>query len=124
MVDAGVDLQPQKKREMIIKYQKQTSDTEELKNLMSEMGMSPEEVECLKRQYAGKRVVVFVPKELQANTLYTVTLKPGVTVPDSELEMTADFRFQFETGSEERTGETPGEPPRRRYCRWSGLTMR
>ncbi|HLA18240.1 MAG TPA: MG2 domain-containing protein [Dehalococcoidia bacterium] len=71
-----------------------------------------------------KRVVAFVPKELQANTLYTVTLKPGVTVPDSELEMTADFRFQFETGSEERTGETPGGPPRLQFSRltWEAST--
>src|SRR3990172_11075971 len=59
-----------------------------------------------------KRVVVFVPKELQANRLYTVTLKAGVTVAGSELETTADYGFQFETGSEERTGETPGGPPR------------
>ncbi|MFH1631118.1 MAG: OB-fold nucleic acid binding domain-containing protein [Candidatus Aenigmatarchaeota archaeon] len=36
-----------KKREMILKYQKQTSDMDELKNLMTEMGMSPEEVEAI-----------------------------------------------------------------------------
>jgi len=71
-----------------------------------------------------KRVVVFVPKELQANTLYTVTLKPGVTVLGSELEITADFRFRFETGSGDRTGETPGGPPRLQFSRltWESST--
>jgi hypothetical protein len=57
-----------------------------------------------------KRVVVFVPKELQPETLYTVTLGTGVSIPGSDQTLAEEFTFQFETGSEERTGETPGQP--------------
>jgi len=39
--------QIQKKRELILKYQRQTSDIEELKNLMTEMGVPSEEVEAI-----------------------------------------------------------------------------
>ena len=71
-----------------------------------------------------KRVVVFVPKELQANTLYTVTLEAGLTVPGSAIETASEFRFQFETGSGERTGETPGGPPGLQFSRltWESST--
>jgi hypothetical protein len=57
-----------------------------------------------------KRVAVFVPKELQPETLYTVTLGTGVGIAGSDQTLAEEFTFQFETGSEERTGETPGQP--------------
>ncbi|MGH2785783.1 MAG: Ig-like domain-containing protein, partial [Actinomycetota bacterium] len=57
-----------------------------------------------------KRVFVFVPDELRPRTLYTVTLKPGVRVAGSDESMRQPFTFRFETGSSERSGETPGEP--------------
>jgi len=57
-----------------------------------------------------KRVVVFVPVELQPETLYTVALGTGVGIDGSDQTLTEEFTFQFETGSEERTGETPGQP--------------
>jgi hypothetical protein len=50
----------------------------------------------------NKRVVVFVPKALQPETLYTVTLAPGVTVAGAEPRMAEPFTFSFETGSTNR----------------------
>ena len=44
-----------------------------------------------------KRVVVFVPKDLAFETLYTVTLDAGVSSGD--LTMEESFSFSFETGS-------------------------
>lgn len=57
-----------------------------------------------------KRVVVFVPKKLEPRTLYTVTLRPGVALQGSKERTTTPFIFRFETGSDERSGDTPGEP--------------
>lgn len=57
-----------------------------------------------------KRVVVFVPKSLQPATLYTVTLEAGASVPGGQT-ITEDFRYQFETGNSDRTGDTPGTLP-------------
>jgi len=58
-----------------------------------------------------KRVLVFVPQELAKTTLYTVTLKAGAGLTGSGETMEQDFRFQFETGASDRTGDTPGPPP-------------
>ncbi len=55
-----------------------------------------------------KRTVVFVPKELLPQTLYTVTVGPGVGIEGSDQTLGEPFTFQFETGSTARTGETPG----------------
>ncbi len=57
-----------------------------------------------------KRVAVFVPESLQADTLYTVTVHKGVGLANSALTMTDDFSFQFETGETGRTGDTPLAP--------------
>ncbi|MCH8949130.1 MAG: Ig-like domain-containing protein, partial [Chloroflexi bacterium] len=51
-----------------------------------------------------KRVAVFVPKELQANTLYTVTITSGLGVRGTNDVMAEDKVFQFETGGGERSG--------------------
>ncbi len=53
-----------------------------------------------------KRTVVFVPQALQAQTLYTVTLGSGVSVADTDLTL-SPFTFSFETGTSDRSGETP-----------------
>lgn len=47
-----------------------------------------------------KKTVVFVPKQkLQPGTVYTVTLKPGLALKESELQLTQEVRFAFETES-------------------------
>ena len=56
------------------------------------------------------RVVVFVPDVLRPRTLYTVTLKPGARVAGSKEMLRQPFTFRFETGSTDRSGETPGDP--------------
>jgi hypothetical protein len=58
-----------------------------------------------------KRTVVFVPKALKPQTLYTVRLDAGVALAGTNQTMSEPFTFRFETGSIERTGETPGVPP-------------
>ena len=57
-----------------------------------------------------KRVAVFVPERLSANTLYTVTIRGGLGVPGSDDVMVDDFVFQFETSDTERTGNVPFRP--------------
>jgi len=71
-----------------------------------------------------KRVVVLVPKELQPETLYTVTLGAGVGIAGSDQTLAQEFVFQFETGSEGRTGETPGGAPALQFSRrvWESAT--
>jgi hypothetical protein len=71
-----------------------------------------------------KRTVVFVPVELQPETLYTVTLGTGVGIAGSDQTLAQDFTFRFETGSEARTGETPGAPPALQFSRrvWESAT--
>ena len=51
-----------------------------------------------------KRVVVFVPENLQPDTLYTVTITSGIGVRGTDDVMAEDKVFQFETGGAERTG--------------------
>jgi hypothetical protein len=71
-----------------------------------------------------KRTVVFVPVELQPETLYTVTLGTGVGIAGSDQTLAQEFTFRFETGSEARTGETPGAPPVLQFSRrvWESAT--
>ena len=53
-----------------------------------------------------KKTAVFVPKEkLLPGTAYTVTLKPGLALKDSEMKLTQEVRFAFETESAEAAGK-------------------
>lgn len=52
-----------------------------------------------------KKVAVFVPKELQPGTLYTVTVKAGAGVRGSATGLAADYVFQFETEPEAGPGQ-------------------
>lgn len=49
------------------------------------------------------RVVVFVPKKLESKTIYTVTLKEGLTLKDTDKILASQTSFSFET--ENATGE-------------------
>jgi len=44
-----------------------------------------------------KKTLVFVPKELQPATIYTVTLKKGLPLAGSSETLAADYLFSFET---------------------------
>lgn len=44
-----------------------------------------------------KKTLVFVPKKLDYATIYTVTLKQGLKLTDSEDVLTEDYSFSFET---------------------------
>ena len=46
-----------------------------------------------------KRVVVFVPRALQPETLYAVTVHAGVTLSGSSAALAEDHVFRFETGN-------------------------
>ncbi|MCL5411573.1 MAG: Ig-like domain-containing protein [Patescibacteria group bacterium] len=46
-----------------------------------------------------RRTVIFVPKHLQPDTLYTVKLKKGLGFEGSEEKLKEDYVFQFETES-------------------------
>jgi alpha-2-macroglobulin len=47
----------------------------------------------------NRRVLTFIPERLSDSTLYTVTLKSGLAVNDTD-KLTTDHTFQFETSSE------------------------
>ncbi|MDD4665870.1 MAG: alpha-2-macroglobulin family protein, partial [Clostridia bacterium] len=49
-----------------------------------------------------KKTLVFIPKQLEAETLYTVTLKKGVPLLDSAGTLSADYCFSFETAKTEK----------------------
>ncbi|MEX2247094.1 MAG: Ig-like domain-containing protein [Dehalococcoidia bacterium] len=57
-----------------------------------------------------KRVAVFIPRRLAPETLYTVTLAPGVRVAGSDLGTEEPFTFRFETGSVTRQDQLPFSP--------------
>lgn len=57
-----------------------------------------------------KRVLVFVPQRLVPETLYTVTVAPGVTVADGGLETREPHTFSFETGSARRQDQLGMSP--------------
>ncbi|MGE0686635.1 MAG: Ig-like domain-containing protein [Dehalococcoidia bacterium] len=60
-----------------------------------------------------KRTLVFVPRELQPETIYTVSVAPGVTAAGGAL-LSEPYTFAFETGTNRR-GQ-PGSP-----VRWTGF---
>ncbi len=45
--------------------------------------------------------VVFVPKKLEEKTIYTITLKAGLSLSGSEQKLEKDYIFSFETGAED-----------------------
>lgn len=47
-----------------------------------------------------KNTVVFVPDELEAETIYTVTIKKGLELKNSEQKIQEDIVFQFETNKD------------------------
>lgn len=49
---------------------------------------------------AHGKTVVFVPKGLKEKTIYTVTLKAGLTLADSNQKLIEDYTFSFETGQD------------------------
>lgn len=44
-----------------------------------------------------KKTVVFVPESLEADTLYTITIKKGLSIKGSEEKTQEDFTFSFQT---------------------------
>jgi hypothetical protein len=54
-----------------------------------------------------KRTVVFVPRELAPETLYTVRIRAGTPVEHTGLVLEEEYVFQFETGTALRLGFTP-----------------
>lgn len=46
-------------------------------------------------------VVVFLPKKLEEKTIYTITLKAGLTLEGSTQKLEEDYKFSFETSSKE-----------------------
>lgn len=52
-----------------------------------------------------KKTAVFVPKKLQPKTLYTVKIKKGLPLGNSEQVLEHDFVFQFETKEETQDNE-------------------
>ncbi len=52
-----------------------------------------------------KRTFAFVPEALAPDTLYTVTVEPGVGVTGSDEALAEPFVLQFETGSDSRGGD-------------------
>lgn len=46
-----------------------------------------------------KKAVVFVPKDLKESTIYTIKIKKGLKLKDTNYALTEDLEFQFETTS-------------------------
>ena len=44
-----------------------------------------------------KKTVVFIPKKLEPSTLYTVRIKSGLKISNSDTQLPQDYIFQFET---------------------------
>lgn len=53
------------------------------------------------------RVIAFVPKQLEEKTVYTVTIKAGLPLKDSEKILQEDVVFSFETASTEESYTDP-----------------
>ncbi|MGI5858651.1 MAG: alpha-2-macroglobulin family protein, partial [Tepidanaerobacteraceae bacterium] len=49
-----------------------------------------------------KKTAVFVPKSLEPETIYTITVKKGLPLSGSSQALEEDFTFQFETSGESR----------------------
>lgn len=77
-------------------------DPEQVKNYFS---ISPQ-VEG--RFEKHKRTLVFVPKEMQPGTVYSVTLRKGLPLLESSEVLAGDYSFSFETAvpSQEKVGFT------------------
>lgn len=52
------------------------------------------------------KTAVFVPDKLDENTIYTVTIKKGITVKGSEDSLKEDYSFSFQTVIPETTGSS------------------
>ena len=50
---------------------------------------------------------VFIPKELKAGTIYTVTIKKGLTAADKSVSLAEDYTFSFETSPDEKSTADP-----------------
>ncbi len=50
---------------------------------------------------------VFIPKELKAGTLYTVTIKKGLSAKDGSASLAEDYVFSFETSPDENSTADP-----------------
>jgi alpha-2-macroglobulin len=76
---------------------------------MSHAGAQVEDVFSIEPAVRGKfeeqgNVVVFVPTGgLQEKTIYTVTLRSGMTLKDSDKTIDESYTFSFETGLEDET---------------------
>lgn len=53
------------------------------------------------------RVIAFVPKKLEEKTIYTVTIKAGLPLKDSEKTLLTDVVFSFETATQEDSYTDP-----------------
>lgn len=73
-----------------------TFSTDQYKNPEKYIEISPKPEGEFKRY---RKTVVFVPKSLQEKTLYTVTVKKGMPLENSDETLGADYTFQFETSS-------------------------
>ena len=50
---------------------------------------------------------VFIPKELKAGTLYTVTIKEGLKAASGAVTLADDYSFSFETSADEKSTADP-----------------
>ena len=50
---------------------------------------------------------VFIPKELKPGTIYTVTVKKGLTAADKTVSLAEDYTFSFETAPDEKVTADP-----------------
>jgi len=50
---------------------------------------------------------VFIPKELKPGTIYTVTVKKGLTAADKTVSLAEDYTFSFETAPDEKITADP-----------------
>ena len=50
-----------------------------------------------------KNVLVFVPQKLEVNKIYTVTVKSGVNIENTDIALTEDHVFYFATAPDEET---------------------
>ncbi|NLX64529.1 MAG: alpha-2-macroglobulin [Clostridiaceae bacterium] len=51
--------------------------------------------------------IVFIPKELKPGTIYTVTVKKGLTAADKTVSLAEDYTFSFETAPDEKVTADP-----------------
>ncbi len=84
-----------------IAFSHENYDTEQVKNYFE---ISPATEGSFEKH---NRVLVFVPtKGLNPSTIYTVTVKAGLPLKDSDKKLAEDFSFSFETSNVSSTGGT------------------